>query len=424
MWKNILLPLLVLCSLKAQTNINGNVQGTWDIQGSPYQLTGNTMVSPTDTLIIQRGVQVDLGVTYDLLVQGVLIAEGALLTGSGSLRGDHGVLSLLDCRFPNLLGGIDITGGMVWIQGCQIDGSAESGISLSHIDSGYVRDSQVWNSGDYGIKVAGSDQVEITGNLLEGNSTNDLNHPALFIDSCSPIHVSQNIIQDNHAQGLGVWSLSATAAPQITNNLIRRNFTGITVVNSPAHIQDNIIVANYQQGNFNSGAGIYIGYAESAGIIMGNYIGGNYYGVSIINEARPNLGDMVNDYPGDDGLNLFNRNSYDGNTWHIWNGTPNFIMAQNNHWLDIERSAVDTTLYDDEEGNGEVIYEPIYADPLPAVSDLSQDGDINILDVVLLLEHILTTESVDPVLFYLCDTNMDYQVNVGDVVALIEALLQ
>lgn len=424
MWRNMLVLLVVVCNLKGQTSISGNVHGIWDIQGSPYELTGNALVSSTDTLVIPHGVQVDLGAQYDLTVQGVLTAEGARFSGGGSLRGDDGVLSLVDCRFQNLLDGIDINGGTVWIQTCQIDGSAGTGISLNGIDSGYVKDSQIWSSGDYGIRVSGSDLVEITGNLLEGNSTNDLNHPALFIDSCSPTQVSLNIIQDNHAQGLGVWSLSASAAPQITNNLVRRNFTGITVVNSPAHIQDNIIVANYQEGNFNSGAGIYIGYAESAGIIMGNYIGGNYYGVSIINEARPNLGDMVNDYPGDDGLNLFNRNSYDGITWHIWNGTPHFIMAQNNFWLDVELSVVDSTLYDDDEGTGEVIYEPIYVAPLPAVADLSQDGEINILDVVLLLEHILTSDEVDPVLFYLCDTNLDYEVNVGDVVALIEELLQ
>jgi len=260
--------------------------------------------------------------------------------------------------------------------------------------------------------------------MLRGNSVNDSNHPALFIDSCSPQIIEQNFIENNHGQGIGVWTLTSIAAPVIKGNFIRGNFTGITLVSAPAYILNNIIVANYQEGNSNSGAGIYAGYGSSVGIIMGNYIGGNYYGVSIINSANPNLGDMVNDYPGDDGLNLFCDNTFDGQTWHIWNNTSSPIMAQNNYWLGLDLDEVDATLYDNEEGGGEILFQPIYAAPLPEPPDINDDGSINILDVVVLIETILGGGLPVPVTFFLSDINRDFEVNVSDVTTLIDIVVQ
>jgi len=419
--------MLVTNSLMAQTSITGNVSGVWDRSGSPYELTGNIVVGMGDTLVIENGVRVDLGISFEFRVQGVLSASGVVFHNGGEIRGDNGWLDFYNCSFTELERGIKIISGRAMLYACGIERTAETGISFSNVDSSYVRNTQIINSGDYGIKILQSDEVEIYGNLLTGNSRNDLNppyHPALYIDSCSPQISENNIIDNNHGQGVGVWTLTSIAAPVIRGNFIRGNFTGITVMNSPAYILDNIIVANYQEGNFNSGAGIYAGYGSSMGIVMGNYIGGNYYGVSIINNAAPNLGDMVNDYPGDDGLNLFYDNTFDGQTWHIWNGTSSPIMAQNNYWLGLELNEVDATLYDNEEGGGEVIFEPIYAAPLPEPPDINDDESVNILDVVVLIEGILDMEFSDPVTFYLSDINHDFDVNVNDVIALIDIIVQ
>ncbi len=417
--------LALMCSgLLAQTLVSGNISGVWTSQESPYQLNGNCVVAIGDTLIIEPGVSVDLGGTFEFRVQGFLYANTTLFHNGGRVRGDNGLLDLFNCAFIGLDDGISIINGMAFLDRCRIEASTGTGISFSNTDSCYIRDSQIIDSGDYGIKILQSDQVEVSGNTLMGNSTNDTNHPALFIDSCSPQIIENNTIIDNHGQGVGVWTLTSVAAPVIRGNLIRGNFTGITVVSAPAYILDNIIVANYQEGNFDSGAGIYAGYGSSVGIVMGNYIGGNYYGISIINHASPNLGDMVNDYPGDDGLNLFHDNNYNDQTWHIWNGTSSPIMAQNNYWLGLELNEVDATLYDNEEGGGEVIFEPIYAAPLPEPPDINDDESINILDVVVLIEGILGIDIPNPVTFYLSDINHDYDINVSDVTALIEIVVQ
>ena len=421
----IFLMLLLLGNLMSQTLVSGNISGIWDRPGNPYRLTADCVIAIGDTLIIENGVNLDLDSAFEFSVQGVLLASGGIFFGGGSIRGDNGQLEMDNCAFMGLEGGIKIMGGSARLHGCRIENSAETGISFSNTDSSYIRNSFVSNNGDYGIKILQSDNVEVYKCWLMGNSVNDFNHPALFIDSCSPQVIEKNIIDNNHGQGIGVWSLTSVAAPVIRGNFIRGNFTGITLVSAPAYILDNVIVSNYQEGNFNSGAGIFAGYESSEGIVMGNYIGGNYYGVSVVNGASPNLGDMVNDYPGDDGLNLFVDNTFDGQTWHIWNGTSSPIMAQNNYWLGLDLSEVDATLYDNEEGGGEVLFEPIYAAPLPQPPDINADGSVNILDAVVLIEGILNMGvPPPPVTFYLSDINHDFNVNINDVIALIDMVIQ
>ena len=419
----IMILVIFTANLFGQTMVSGNVSGSWNTLGSPYQLTGDCEVPPGDTLEISYNTTIDHGGSFELRVRGTLIANGVTFRNGGSVFGYNGHLTLLNCSFLRMTEGLRAHGGSAAIDSCFIDQTAETGINISNTDSSHVRHCQVLNSGDYGIKISGTDLVEITDNVLEGNSMNDFSHPALFIDSCSPHVIERNTIQNNHAQGVGSWTLSSVATPVIRGNIIRRNYTGISLVNSPAFIRDNIIVANYQEGNFDSGAGIFAGYASSMGIVMGNYIAGNYYGVSNINGAALNLGDMVNDYPGDDGLNMFYDNTFQGATWNIWNGTSNTLLAQNNYWLELELTAVDATLHDNEEGSGQVIFEPIYAPAIPGPYDPNNDESTNILDVIVVIENLLGEDIRVPLDFYLTDINKDYELNIGDAVALIDIIV-
>lgn len=413
--------LILANILSAQTYISGAASGLWTQDNHPFILTADAVIDANQTLEIDRGVEIDLG-GFQLRVEGSLIANGAQWTNGGEIFGAAGIFVLTDCSFNGLTGGIRANGGHVEILNCVVNNTAETGISLSGTDSSFVRNSRITNNGDYGIKIRSTDEVEIVSNYLSGNSTNDVNHPALFIDSASPETIEHNVIENNHAQGLGVWSLSSMAHPDIRHNIIRRNFTGITLVNAPAYLENNIIVANYQEGNSNSGAGIYAGYSNSDPVVMSNYIGGNYYGVSNINSANCNLGDVVNDYPGDDGLNIFYDNTLDGVTWHIWNGTPTQMMAQNNYWPGLDLRNVDATLYDNEEGGGEILFEPVYAPALPQMADINEDTVVNVLDVVIIVEAMATGLVPHASLFFLSDVNHDFNLDVSDITLLMEMI--
>src|SRR3972149_12202018 len=61
----------------SQTSIPaGNVSGTWNLAGSPYQIQGSIQIPDGQTLTIDPGVTVDFQGTYKLNVQGRLLAIG------------------------------------------------------------------------------------------------------------------------------------------------------------------------------------------------------------------------------------------------------------------------------------------------------------------------------------------------------------
>ncbi len=421
--KRLLYILVFAMALQAQTEISGTVSGSWEWLGNPYHIVGDALVPASDTLVVRPQVVVRFMGEYRLTVAGRLEMIGADFSGPGEIFGDDGSMRIHSCEFDSLTEAIQCFGGDLLLCQNEIRYTTGTAVTIQDADSAQLCTNTIEYSGDYAVKVTRTDSARIGNNTLRYNSTNDVNHPALFIDSCSPQSVMYNRITDNHAQGIGIWALSSGAFPWIRYNLVARNFTGITIVNTSPVIEDNLILANHDPGNYNSGAGIYVGYSESYPLVNRNYIAGNYYGVSIINDAQPNLGDMVNDWPGDDGENLFYGNAFDHVPYNIWNGTPGFIMAQNNHWVDLDSSQVDSTIHDDDEGvGGEVHWWPIYA-IMPTLGDPSGDEVVNILDVILLIETVLGQDLPLPVLFYQCDLNKDFELTVSDAVILIEEIL-
>ena len=54
---------------------------------------------------------------------------------------------------------------------------------------------------------------------------------------------------------------------------------------------------------------------------------------------------------------------------------------------------------------------------------MDQDGLINIVDVVLIVQHILNVEFLDPIGVYTGDMNGDGIINVFDIIIIINIIL-
>lgn len=417
----LIVTLLYTAICLSQTDVSGPVSGLWESSGAPYNVVGDLEVGADDTLVVNAFV--NFTAEYRLTVYGRLEIDSATLMGPGEIFCSDGQLDVIRGAFVDFAEGIRVFGGEIIMESSEVNGTAGTALTLQSADYAYISGCWIFYSGDYGIKITNSDSVVIEQTTLAFNSLNDINHPALFIDSCSPQGIRNNLIAENNAQGIGVWALSSFAAPLIQGNIIQDNFTGITVVNASPTIEDNFIFNNGVDGNYNSGAGLYIGYSEAYPLINRNYIAGNHYGVSIVNDGLPNLGDMVNDWPGDDGENFFYNNEYDRVPYHIWNATDNQIMAQNNFWIGLDSAQVDATIHDDEEGVGAAVDWEIVYSSTPLVGDPTGDDEINILDVVYLLDFILQDFIPETNLFFQCDVNLDLGTDISDVIALIEMVL-
>ena len=74
---SIMVGLLWIVNISfAQTNISGNVSGTWTVANSPYIATNNLVLQPTDTLIIDPGVEVKFDGNYRFDIFGTFLAVG------------------------------------------------------------------------------------------------------------------------------------------------------------------------------------------------------------------------------------------------------------------------------------------------------------------------------------------------------------
>ena len=76
MVKYLLLPILLITGLFAQTEVSGNISGSWTTTDSPYIVIGNLLLLPEDTLTIDPGVEVRFDGNYKLDVFGTLFAVG------------------------------------------------------------------------------------------------------------------------------------------------------------------------------------------------------------------------------------------------------------------------------------------------------------------------------------------------------------
>jgi hypothetical protein len=75
----VLLALLPLSYLSAQTNVNGVIAAntTWSLANSPFIVKGNILVNPGFTLTIEPGVSIKVDGNYYIKIEGVLDAVGS-----------------------------------------------------------------------------------------------------------------------------------------------------------------------------------------------------------------------------------------------------------------------------------------------------------------------------------------------------------
>jgi hypothetical protein len=92
----LILLSFITYTVSAQTEVNGNQSGTWDIDGSPYLVTGEITVPAGETLNIEPGVTISFQGHYKLTVNGTLTAVGTeqdsiFFTADNSETGWHGI---------------------------------------------------------------------------------------------------------------------------------------------------------------------------------------------------------------------------------------------------------------------------------------------------------------------------------------------
>ena len=204
----------------AQTNVSGDVWGTWTVGGSPYYVSGDATVPPDSTLIIDSGVEVIFTSTYTFTVDGVLKALGE----AGNMitfRGIGGAAGSWEKIF--------------------FSESATAGCSLDYC---VIRDGGFDNMGT--IYILNNDTSVTVSNCEVHNGASHGMYIKSYIytgggdnitKKCNPTIVN-NSIHDNGKEGIYVYAYykntfwkgnynTSIASPAIKRNVIYANASGI-----------------------------------------------------------------------------------------------------------------------------------------------------------------------------------------------------
>lgn len=354
--------LLALVWLGA-TDVSGTQSGTWTLANSPYNIIGDVTVPADASLSIEPGVEVFALGNFRLNVGGTLSAAG---TEADTIRFRSGQAD------PNALWkGIRLENEsqQSQIQHCHIE-KAEYGVNsvnspaqidhnrFSHNEKGIhvygigsanppvvqVQHNLIEFSIQNGIFIVQNSNALIEYNEIRFNGTGSQYMAAIQLSNQSTGGSNSPVIQHNHIhhnfkQGVTGWDIVGANAiqPQILNNLIEYNLTGIYLLNASGYVADNIIRHNFISGDANSGAGVMVAGSTSEPYFERNQIYGNFTGFYIGTNAQPCLGNMNIYHAWAQGENQIYANIDESNTLHSvytysYTDPGITIYAENNSW--------------------------------------------------------------------------------------------
>lgn len=354
--------VLALAHLGA-TDVSGNQSGTWAQAGNPYNIIGDITVPAELSLTIEPGVEVYVMGNFRLAAAGPLFAVGTesdtirFMSGQADPNARwkgiklentsqeshiaHCYIEKADYGINSLDSPADIHHNRFNLnqKGMQVFGIGSANPAVVHVHHNLVEYS-IQN----GILVAQNSNGLIEENEIRFNGTGSQYMAAIQLSNQSAGGSNSPVIQNNHIhhnfkQGVTGWDIVGANAiqPQIRNNLIEYNLTGIYLLHASGYVADNIIRYNFISGNANSGAGVMVSGATSEPYFERNEIYGNFTGFYLGENAQPCLGNLNIYHAYAQGGNQIYDNIDESNTLHSvftysYNTPGTVIYAENNYW--------------------------------------------------------------------------------------------
>ena len=359
---SLLISGLILIPLNA-TDVSGNQSGTWTLVNSPYNIIGDVTVPVGSSLTIEPGVNIYAMGNYYLTVQGTLNAIG---TEADTIRFKSGQAdpdalwkgirleneslpsSISYCFIEKAEYGVNSVNSPVQITHNRFSHNQKAlqifAIGAADPADVLISENIIEWSIHNGIMINQNSDLVIENNEIRSNGTGTQYYAAIQLSNQSSDGSNSPLIQNNHIhhnfkQGITAWDLVGVNAiqPQILNNIIENNLTGIYLLNSSGYIADNIIRNNFIPGDANSGAGVMITGATSEPYFERNQIYGNFTGFYLGQNAKPCLGNLSIYHIWAQGENAIYNNIDETNTLHSiytysYTDPSIVIFAENNYW--------------------------------------------------------------------------------------------
>lgn len=348
-----------------------------------YFFNEDITISANDTLSIVNDEYLQIGEGLLWTIEGVLILDAPNMTFVSNVSGEGKFLGIrFDQSSASLVrnasivnaGGIRLLESDMVFENCSFgnfDTEYSTGaLNLYQSNPHILSCSFTNNEGPAiasGANAASSPQI--INCVINENVTGNGNTPQINLgtsDGLTPIVIDSNHIYGmyDNAGGIAIATLAGgNITAFIRYNEVSFNRYGIAVIgnNLSGQISNNFIEGNNIQNNpMLGGSGInFQGESSNNMIVHHNVIVDNLWGITIQNNAQPNLGDESGFSPGH---NQIYNNGNNGETYALYNNTPGDIMAMNNFWGTATLAETEDVIYHvaDDLSLGEVFYDPIW----------------------------------------------------------------
>jgi Secretion system C-terminal sorting domain/Right handed beta helix region len=266
----LFVPLLVF----AQTNIPaGDVNGTWTLAGSPYNIDGEIQLQAADQLIIEPGVIVSFTGYYKFIINGKLLAEG---TGTNSITFTSSAANWHGLRFIDTNANGQDSSKVVY---CEFEDGFASGNGSDHqggamfvynssnllIDNCYFSDNMATTGG--ALYFENSDAVIQNTEIFENIATGA--GGGIYLNG-SDVEINVSKIHFNEAfyDGGGINCFNSEPAldhVEITNNFTEWNGGGISAYNYSNLDLTNVTIS--ENTAYQAGSGIACLYISSVDLM-------------------------------------------------------------------------------------------------------------------------------------------------------------
>jgi hypothetical protein len=400
--KHAVLFLLIslIITFVSAIQVSGNQSGTWTPADNPYEIVGDVTIPTGATLTLEPGVVVHAMGLFQIITQGNIIANGTAADSIIFVSGQADQTALWDgirlentsvqsqfayCRIDLGDYGINSINSPASITYCHFKNN-KRGIQAYGIGSAFpaqvlIDHNLIELSIQNGILVVQNSNTTITYNEITRNGTSASYYGAIQLSNQSaggnnsPL-IAYNNIHHNYKQGIIAWDIVSANAinPEVHNNLIENNLTGIYFRHSSGYLHHNTVINNFIEGDVNSGAGIMVSGNTAQPYFEDNTITGNYTGFYLTEDANPIIGDMASNHIWAQGNNTISNNIDANNVMHsifCYNYTNSAITvkAENNLWDYSTALEIAGTIEDNNDNTTlpVVDFDPWQSPPLPVL---------------------------------------------------------
>lgn len=369
-----------------------NSGGVIIFQDDEYLITADVTISASDTIgIVDEAATFRVSPGVLITINGVLNITGAatpvVFTGQddqsffNGFRFQNSPGSVIQHTTFSRAGGIKIISAQVEFMLCKFQyfnqENSTGTIDISQSSPVIMQCEFIQNAGPAILTPAnGMSSPQILYCLLEGNVTSNTNMPQINLGTsgADSIRIIGNQVTGNplldQVGGIAITTLAGGSIKcRVEDNLIKNNRYGMTQYgnNIGSVIRNNVIEDNNTQGLPNlGGSGInFFGNQTNHSFVSENIISGNLWGITIQNNAQPNMGQIEN-IELSPGMNQLFDNGNSGIIYALYNNTPLDIWAQNNYWGSYDPDIVETYIFHqpDDPTLGLVTYLPLLDPPV------------------------------------------------------------